>query len=93
MSDVIRNVSEIDSADRQAMEHLLGQPLRENQQLIIRVVTVKTERAAAEEPPRGRSGGVALPDWCNVYEGLSDEEIADLERTVLTRADLSRPSE
>lgn len=34
----------------------------------------------------------ALPDWCNVYEGLSDEEIADLQRIILQRADLSRPS-
>ena len=34
-----------------------------------------------------------LPEWCNVYEGLTDEEIADLEKTILTRADLSRPSE
>jgi hypothetical protein len=30
-----------------------------------------------------------LPEWCNVYEGLADEEIADLEKTILTRADLS----
>jgi len=34
-----------------------------------------------------------LPEWCNVYAGLSDEEIADVEKTILTRADLSRPSE
>jgi hypothetical protein len=34
-----------------------------------------------------------LPAWCNVYEGLSEGEIADLERIVLTRADLSRPME
>lgn len=93
MSDVIRNVREIDSADRQAMEHLLGQPLRENQQLIIRVVTVETAEAAGTKPRCGPVGGPALPDWCNVYEGLSDEEIAELERTVLTRADLSRATE
>ena len=34
---------------------------------------------------------LCLPDWCNVYEGLSDEEIAEIERIALTRADLTRP--
>jgi len=35
----------------------------------------------------------ALPDWCNVYERLSDDEINDMEQTILQRADLSRPCE
>lgn len=34
-----------------------------------------------------------LPEWCNVYAGLSDEEIAELEETILTRADLTRSSD
>ncbi len=34
-----------------------------------------------------------LPDWCNVYAGLSDEEIAEIEKIVLRRADLTRPTE
>ncbi len=45
------------------------------------------------EPQPNSGETVALPVWCNVYEGLSDEEIADLDRTILTRADLTRPSE
>ena len=93
MADVIRNVSEIDSSDRQAMEHLLGRPLRENQQLIIRVVTVAGEPGVSAETPPAAGARVVLPDWCNVYAGLSDEEIAELERAVLTRADLHRPTE
>ena len=32
-----------------------------------------------------------LPDWCNVYEGLSDQEIDGLESIVLQRANLNRP--
>ena len=34
-----------------------------------------------------------LPDWCNVYEGLSDAEVAAIEEVTLTRANLTRPSE
>ena len=24
-----------------------------------------------------------LPDWCNVYEGMTDEEIDDIERAIV----------
>lgn len=37
------------------------------------------------------AAGDTLPEWCQVYAGLSDEEIADLERAVLSRADFNRP--
>jgi hypothetical protein len=91
MEDVIRNVNEIDSTDRQAIERLLGEPLRENQQVLIRVITSEKESSGTEKDVPGAAK--VLPDWCNVYEGLSESEIADLEQIVLTRADLSRPTE
>ncbi len=31
-----------------------------------------------------------LPEWCNVFDGLSDEEIDAILEIVLTRADLTR---
>ena len=93
MADFVRNVREIESADRQAMERLLGQPLHENEQLVIRVVTAKPGPQSSCEPPPTSGTMAVLPEWCNVYAGLSDEEIADLERTILARADLARPSE
>jgi hypothetical protein len=37
--------------------------------------------------------GVALPDWCNVYEGLSDEEISEVESVVLDRSGWTRNSQ
>jgi hypothetical protein len=40
MEKVIRNVAEIGSADRRAIEHLIGKHLGEHQQVIISVVTV-----------------------------------------------------
>ncbi len=32
----------------------------------------------------------SLPEWCNVYEGLSEAEIEELERAILIRCDLKR---
>jgi hypothetical protein len=89
MESVIRNVRDIDSRERQALEHVLGRQLRENQQVIIQVVTVPT--AVADNP--APKGSEKLPAWCNVYDGLSDEEIAEVESVALRRSGFSRPSE
>ena len=32
-----------------------------------------------------------LPDWCNVYDGLSDDEIAEVEAIALDRSRFIRP--
>lgn len=72
----VRNVRDIASGDRPALEHVIGQRLRENQQVIIQVMTVGEEargETAKQMPPAATEG---LPDWCNVYDGLSDQEIA-----------------
>ena len=92
MDTVIRNVNEIEAGDRPALEHVLGRPLRENQQLVIRIVDreVSPPQSGTPPPPNGTP---VLPEWCNVYEGLSDEQIAEIEKLVLQRADLSRPSD
>jgi hypothetical protein len=88
LENVVRNVMDIDAADRNALEHILGQQLRENQQLVIRVVTLDPQ---VPEPP-SVTAAASLPDWYRVYEGLSDQEIAEVEEIALTRANLSRPS-
>jgi hypothetical protein len=86
MHTLTRDVRELNESDRQAIEHLLGEPLRDDQRLLIQVV----DPTAPEEHP---TIPASLPSWCNVYEGLSDQEIADLEQTILKRADLSRELE
>jgi hypothetical protein len=90
METVIRNVGDIDARDRRALEHIVGHRLRENQQLVIGIVNLQI---APEAAPRGANGTPPLPDWCDVYSGLSDDDIADLEKAILSCADLSRPSE
>jgi len=90
MEAITRNVIDIGTADRRALEHVIGRSLADGQRLLISVLDVQMsspESPNAEKPP------AALPDWCNVYEGLTDEAVARLEDTILTRADLSRTPE
>ena len=90
MEKIVRDVSEIESPDRQALEHMLGHRLREGEQIMFHVIKVASSLAKPEAPPAGVSD--SLPDWCRVYEGLSDQEIAEIEEVVLDRAVLTRPS-
>lgn len=81
MESIIRDVSALDEAQRHALEHVIGQQLQENQRLVIQVVSMDRPQ---ETPAAGQSpGSDRLPDWCNVYEGLSDAEIADLEKSIV----------
>lgn len=89
MESLIRNVRDIPASDRQALEHVLGHVLQENQQLIIQVINV--DASAPAEGDATDAGG-ALPEWCNVYQGLSDEQVQDLEQAILPRADFTRPT-
>jgi len=59
--------------------------------IIRNVPNVKNGDAGLIAPPAVANG--KLPVWCNVYEGLTDPEIAELEKTVLVRTDLARSSE
>lgn len=94
MESLTRNVGDIDANDRQALEHVLGRSLRENQQLVIHIVNLNVQAEPAQSVTSEQGSSTpTLPEWCHVYEGLSDEEITDLEQTILQRADLSRPTE
>jgi hypothetical protein len=88
MESIIRNVRDIETDERQVLEHVLGQKLKENQQVIFHVVTLGKD--TPDEKPELASG---LPTWCNVYSGLDDQQIADVERVIRTRSDLTRRPE
>lgn len=80
------NVKDIAISDRAVLEQVLGVPLQSNQRLIVQVVG--PPKAEAESAP---STQVAeIPEWCRLYDGMTEEEIEALERTVLTRADMTR---
>ncbi|HVC94963.1 MAG TPA: hypothetical protein VND64_14805 [Pirellulales bacterium] len=78
METVVRNVRELDQTDRSALERVVGHELRENQRLVIQVMSVTIEKPPPALPANGK-----LPPWCDVYEGLPDAEIDDLDRAIV----------
>ena len=78
METIVRNVSELDLGDRSLLERVIGHTLRENEQLVIQVTSPPTQQVTTD-------GGAPrkLPSWCNVYEGLSDAEIDELDQAIV----------
>jgi hypothetical protein len=86
METIVHNVGELGPSDRTAAEALVGHALAEHQQLVIQVVDVAVREGDSPAGDRGDQ----LPEWCNVYAGLSDEQIAELEGAISRRLDLTR---
>jgi len=84
---IVRDVRDITGPDRDVLEHALGEPLRDDQRLVVQIVTLPDT-----EPEQPASQHAALPQWCDVFRGLSDDEIADVESVTRQRLDLTRPS-
>jgi hypothetical protein len=83
MEIFVHNICDLSDNQRSAAEQLIGHALRDHQQLIIQVVggNGSTDQPAAL--------GDRLPEWCNIYEGLTDAEISDLEQSIV-RSDSTR---
>ncbi|HXT60836.1 MAG TPA: hypothetical protein VN699_19515 [Pirellulales bacterium] len=77
METIVRNVRDLDQTDRSALERVVGCQLGESQQIVIQVVS------AAVEPRESPGPGDQLPAWCDVYEGLSDAQIDDLDEAIV----------
>lgn len=98
MESISYNVTDLSADQRHAFEGVLGQPLRDDQRVVVQLLgTDATQPNAAPRPPQDekitikREGDVGiLPDWCAIFADLSDEEFAEIEEAILTRADLSR---
>ena len=89
MEAIIRNVREIEPDERRVLEHVLGRTLKDNQQVIIQVVSLDAVNGQGQPMVASER----LPDWCNVYEGLSDDQIGEIEEVILQRADLTRSAD
>lgn len=86
MEKVIRNVADIETADRQALEHLIGKHLADHEQVIISIVNL--DRAGPDEP--AAAAPQAVPAWWNIYEGLNDEQVECLDQAIRQRANFTR---
>ena len=87
MEHIECNVRDIDSLDRHALEHVVGQALRDNQRLIIQITEVDL---AGETPADNGQQPQTLADWTKVYEGLSEEQVEAVDTTIKTRTNLTR---
>ena len=90
MENIERNVRDIDAVDRDALEHVVGQALRDNQRLIIQIAEVDV---GGEVSGNNHQQPKALADWTNVYEGLNDQEIEEIEAVILDRDHWTRNSD
>lgn len=85
MEAIIRDVTALDETHRRALEDVIGQQLQANQRLIISVTEIDL---SAE--PHGGGQRQSVDDWARVYEGLSDEQVQQIDRIANSRANLSR---
>jgi hypothetical protein len=88
MGKITRNVRDLKQDERRVYEAALGEHLCENQQVILHVVT--PDEPTPTEEARPGAASAQLPDWCDVYEGLTDEEIAEIEDVMLDRSGWNR---
>lgn len=87
MDSIVRNVGELSSSERHVYESVLGQPLRNDQQVILQLVD-----GVADSTDVNINGAEVLLAPYTIWGDLDDAEIADLESAVLQRSD-SRPTE
>ena len=88
MESIVRNVRDIEVGDRHAIEHVVGQRLRDNQRLIIQLAEIEIPAAATAQPEVRL--GKTFDDWTHFYDGLSEDEIDEIDKIVKTRANLTR---
>jgi hypothetical protein len=88
MESITRNVRDIDAHARKAIERSFGLHLQENQRIVVQLVTDPMASTESETSETSK-----LPDWCDVFAGLTDEQIVEVETVARTRANLSRQVE
>jgi hypothetical protein len=78
------DVATLDAPHRRALEEVIGRQLAAHQRLIISVLDAATPTVGAPRPTQ------TLENWTQVYDGLSDEEIEDIDNIAKTQAKLNR---
>ncbi len=96
MESISRNVGDLTSAERQVYETVLGHQLHAGQQVIVQLIDIDASDAKAQptaspqENGKQQNDNAKLPDWCDVYRGLSDKEVEKVEASILARSPASR---
>lgn len=82
--ETVKNLSEIAPQDLSALERLIGAPLDplRHQAVAVRVLPIEPGKSEATTPGE-------LPEWCNVLEGFSDEDLKEFDSILADRPKLS----
>ena len=83
-TDLKIDVAALDTPHRLALEEVIGRQLAGNQRLIISVIEVSAPSSSDPRPPQ------TLEDWTSINDGLSDEDIEEIDTIAKTRANLTR---
>lgn len=78
------DVAALDAPHRQALEEVIGHQLATSQRLIISVIEVAVPADSSPRPAQ------TLEQWTNIYNGLDERQIEEVDAVAKTRADLSR---
>jgi hypothetical protein len=84
METITRHVRDLRDPEKTAAERLVGHGLRENQALIIQVVSLDLPPTDDTRPAQ------TLDDWIGVYAGLDEQQIEEVDRIAKSRAHLTR---
>jgi hypothetical protein len=90
MDQVSHNVCDITASDRRALEHLVGQRLADDQQVVIQVVAA-TGKHPQNPDAISNSESNTPPTYWRVFDGLSAEQTQQLDATLQQRPNFSRP--
>ena len=96
MESISYSVTDLSADQRHAFEGVLGQPLRDDQRVVVQVADQPKSIVGGSDAElrtlQTTSHPHELPDWVTIFADLSDEEIAELESAILDRS-ASRPTE
>ena len=76
METVTRDISDMDQNERSILERIVGHDLHDDQRLQIQIVKRKDE-------PQKNGTITTLPAWCNIYDGLTPDEIEEVSRGIV----------
>jgi hypothetical protein len=88
MVAITRKISDLTKPLRQALEAAAGASLADEQQVVIELPD-----ASPSKPSGIANESGTLPDWCHVYDGLSESDLTSIDAAVSERAVMGRATQ
>jgi hypothetical protein len=85
--EIMKRISDLDSRDRSVIERVFGQTLDKSAEVVL-ILRVNDESVAKSS----HADEEDVPAWCNVLEGLSDDDLADFDAILRTPIRLANPA-